>query len=714
MDLPVKWIWLPANKYPDEQATVYSGFCDKTDGNYTVAEFEKIYQFDKKVSKIKLIVSGDTEFRLMCNGSSVATGPAYAGGDFLDKYTVRNDYYAMKTEIALDTSTVSFFARVKMMPTRICEYSKGHGGFMLSALVQFEDGSETTVTTDSGWLVRKNRAYKEPCCYDTRYVVDEYTYAEEIKDIWNIKIAPIAVRKEEKIKPDGNKILINPYDEKEVVLFLDRIYAGFVNVIAKTKGNLFVDITCRELEEEGTFEKFVFSEDDEYTGFHLHSAGNIVVKLRSDSDTMSEIEINLISTFYPADNVGKVMTDDTALNDVLDVCRHTLKICRQLHHLDSPKHCEPLACTGDYYIETLMTLFSFGDMSLSEFDVKRTAIMLENNNGRIFHTTYSLIWVKMLYDVYMFTGNKKNLYECEKALKLLLSRFQGYIGENGLIENPPDYMFVDWIFVDGISMHHPPKALGQTCLNMFYYGALDTAEKIFEEISEYKLAKECENKKTVLKKAINSMLFDEEKGMYFEGLNTETPDELIGNYMPRNVDKRYYMKHSNILAVCFGVCEEDKAESILKKIMSDECPGDVQPYFLHYLLEAVFKTGLQERYTFTILEKWKKPVSNCKKGLVEGFLKPEPTYSFDHSHAWGGTPLYSLPKALLGLEIVKPGLAEINLNPSLLGLQKAMIELPTKYGFITCRLEKGKAPIISHPAEITVNLKKCIKKLLQK
>ena len=45
------------------------------------------------------------------------------------------------------------------------------------------------------------------------------------------------------------------------------------------------------------------------------------------------------------------------------------------------------------------------------------------------------------------------------------------------------------------------------------------------------------------------------------------------------------------------------------------------------------------------------------------FVKPEPTYRFDHSHAWGGTPLYALPKALLGLEIIEPGMAAISLSP---------------------------------------------------
>ena len=40
-----------------------------------------------------------------------------------------------------------------------------------------------------------------------------------------------------------------------------------------------------------------------------------------------------------------------------------------------------------------------------------------------------------------------------------------------------------------------------------------------------------------------------------------------------------------------------------------------------------------------MLERWKAPVAACGKGLVEGFIPPEPSYRFDHSHAWGGTQM---------------------------------------------------------------------------
>lgn len=191
---------------------------------------------------------------------------------------------------------------------------------------------------------------------------------------------------------------------------------------------------------------------------------------------------------------------------------------------------------------------------------------------------------------------------------------------------------------------------------MFYYGALDSAAKIYAVLGKNTLEKAVILKKNSLKSAINSLLFDREKQIYFEGLNTPTSEELLGEWMPQNVQKRYYLKQSNTLAAFFGICDSNTARNIIEKIMNNEIEGELQPYFTHYLLEAVFSNGLREKYTLKIIEKWKAPIRDCQKGLVEGFIAPEPTYSFDHSHAWGGTPLYSLPKALLGLEIAEAGM----------------------------------------------------------
>ena len=191
-----KWIWLPSDKYPNGQKTIYSAFMDSEKGNFTVAEFCRAYSFDKEVRRAELRFSGDTDFRLYLNGEFVATGPAAVGGDFLGNDNPRPDFYATEIEVFPNAKNLEFFAQVKMMPVKICEYSKGHGGFMLSARLTFADGSVSVVATDKTWQARQNLAYYEPYCFDSRIGQDSFVSAEEIDDMWHAKTAPIPPRSE--------------------------------------------------------------------------------------------------------------------------------------------------------------------------------------------------------------------------------------------------------------------------------------------------------------------------------------------------------------------------------------------------------------------------------------------------------------------------------------------------------------------------------------
>ena len=144
------WIWLDPLRYPDAQTTVINGWCDKKPSDYAVCEFVKEYTFTQKIRKVTLTYSGDTEFRLYCNGAFVATGPANPGGDFYISNKVPwPTHYSFTSEMYPDGNTLDFFAWVKMMPVRINEFSMGHGGFMLYGLVEFEDGTTAHLTRRS-------------------------------------------------------------------------------------------------------------------------------------------------------------------------------------------------------------------------------------------------------------------------------------------------------------------------------------------------------------------------------------------------------------------------------------------------------------------------------------------------------------------------------------------------------------------------------------
>ena len=706
-----QWIWLPKDRYPDRQTTVpnvMGGYDIGTLGQYTAVKCEKTYKTGKKISSVHIRTSGDTFFRLYINGRYTASGPASVGGDFLSNDRVRAQHYAVEFTLdeaftGLDAGELDFSAFVRMCPVKEFEFSQTCGGFFLTAHVRFADGTKTVLRTDSDWLMTVLPAHMSPTYYDGTKMPDEPIHAARVTNRWHSLTAPIPSVTETRIDPEGRVVTVAPAQTLETVIPLGMIYTGYPTVDIRTSGLVKVALQCVETcERKGTEENYLFAYDDSYISTVMHSAGKLRVKIINEGREPAELRFGFSVSHYPVDCRALTETDDETLNLVTEVCAHTLKYCRQTLHLDSGRHCEPLACTGDYYIETLMTMYTFGDMRLSAFDVRRTAQLLRYNDGRMFHTTYSLIWVQMLWVVYMLTAEKELLSDCEDALILLLERFERYIGENGIIEYPPDYMFVDWLAPDGISMHHPPKALGQTCLNMFYYGALCTAAKIWDVLDERAMADKQRRSASILHSAIEKHLFDRDRGLFFEGLNTPEREDRVKTMLPQNVEKRYYRKHANVLAAYFGFFDKETNRAILHKIISDDSLGLLQPYFTHFLLEAVYRNGLREEYTLRILEQWKAPVLECPFGLVEGFHKPEEGYGFDHSHAWGGTPAYSLPQALTGLTVLEPGFKKISLDPSLIGLKYARVQIPTPFGMLEIVQKEGSAAELSVPDGIEV------------
>lgn len=704
-----KWIWLPESSYPNDQVCQYRAGI--TDAGYTVVSITKEYEFCKRIQSVELHFSGDTFFRLFCNGRYVATGPATVGGDFLPTKGPYDWYYFTACELRKERfpdfghGKLSFSALVRKSPVKGCDFSKGHGGFCLTGRVYFEDGSVTDIFTDETWRIKRENAYVRPNCYNENIPNETEVYAEAFPDIWNAQLAPIPPCTEYEMKPiKGRNYRVAPHSEVRVEIEFDKIYAGYIYL--QVQSSIYAKLHYYETSVCNAQEEIRLISDREYRGIDFHSVGRIEAILRNDGEEVSEGEISLIVTHYPIEQTATTKTSDRQLNEVFEVCSHSLKYCRQTHHLDSPLHCEPLACTGDYYIETLMTVFTFGDLRLSKFDVQRTAELFRSQDGRIFHTSYSLIWTLMLWDVYRYTGDVRLLEENKDALGILLKRFSGYIGENGLLEKAPNYMFVDWLNPDGIDLHHPPKALGQTCLNMFYYGALQTAAKIYERVDMQSMVMDCKDRAEKLRQAMLEWLWDAEKGLFFEGLNTPTAEELVCDLMPQNIEKRYYRKHGNILATYFGVFDKAMNRKILNKVMSDNSLGKVQPYFMHFLLEAIYRNDLREDYTLKLLEEWKPFIVECPKGLPEGFHKPNDEYVFDHSHAWAGTPAYALPLALTGFEMIKAGFEEICFSPCLLGLVFAEVEIPTPKGMIKVILQKDRQPQITVPKGIKYSLMK--------
>lgn len=694
MDQNAKWIWLGKAKHPDLQTAPPTYYCDR-DGydGYCVAEFTRDYRFDLPAKKLNIDICADTSYRLWINGAYVGSGPVYSGGDNSSTVAADRRFYS-SYELPTDRKTLSFRVLVRKNPVIMAESSAGVGGLILSCRIYYGDDTVGSVYTDETWNVRVLPSRKSET--ETDYTLDppDRETAEPISYPVPLYKSPIPNLTEEQVFPENKAMYIcPPHSRARFCVDFDRIYSAYL-LFSCDGDDYTVTAGASENEDEPyQTEKITAKGSLEYFSKQYASYGKAIFDVENNGERDVKIsEVSLLYRHYPVTRRGTFSCSDDDVNAVWELCVKTLEICRQDLHLDSPRHREPLGCTGDYYIQSLMEYYAFGDTALTRFDIVRTGNYLLQNDGRMFHTSYSLIWIMMIYDYYMYTGDTSVFPETEAAMEKLLERFSGYVGKKGVIDSAPNYMFLDWINVGGFDLHHPPRALGQAALNAFYYRALDLASRIYAICGNNKLRSKYRIAADAVKASFNACFYDESRGLYFAGLGGKRRNEE-NEWLPENVGKKYYLRQVNALAVLFEICDTSVAKKLAERVVADKTLGDVQPYFMHYIFDVAYKYGLFEKYGMDMILRWKPLVEECPKGLAEGWGE----FKGDHSHAWGGTPAYQLPRAFLGLEMVGAGFSEIRLSPKLFGTAFADISVPTPYGDIKCKLARGKAPVIDVP-----------------
>ncbi len=692
-----KFIWLDSSLYPEYQS-----------GKFCIVEFKKeIYS----ESPIEIEICAHSRYLLYINGEYVGRGPISVGGDFLNPEINEPYYDRYKTGFS---GKIEIKALVTSVPTVLTEYDFGVSGFWISV----SSLGNLIAQADESWEARLLAERKDILYTDYTEKAHAANKASFIDKQFCLLPSQLPHLDEEKILPiDFDKIVVESGKSVKTCLYFDKIYSAYPHIAIKCDSKCKINITSSENGVGGKISETVVTDRTvHHFSPRMRSIGQIELEIFNEGISPVTIEnVYIDYVHYPVYEEGKFTSSDKLINKIYDICIHTLKICRQTIHLDSPTHQEHLACTGDYLIQSLIEYTSLNDGTLAKEDIKRTANLLRIQDGRIFHTTYSLMFPWWIHEHYMHTGDSEVI--CKKEIKLLLNRFDTYVSqENGLIEYAPDYMFVDWVvascdrdeFLDGgnmmshgkmcgYSLHHPPKALGQSVLCMYYYNALVKIAELYKIEKDTKSAEECMKKAEKMKNAINAHLFDSEKGLYVGGLNTPNRVEE-NNWLPENTKTVYYLKQANVLAVLFGIAPKEKCVSILEYVVKDLSKLEMQPYFYHFLLNALYNEGLFDKYGMSLVRRYESLLAKCDKGLSEAWEN----MNCDYSHAWGATPAYTLKRALSGLEILEPSYKRIRLNPQLFDLEFADFEITTPYGKIEISMKKGEKSIIKAPKGIEI------------
>ena len=691
----MKWIWLSKENFPNYQKCRYTNFC-KDEYETCVSKFVKKLEISKEISNAQIKISADTKYLLKINGQVVLRGPAEVGGDYGNKEPLGYWFFDREdiTEyLKMGENTVEVFVRLGIAVQ--ADYSMGHGGLSAELTLKYSDGTKEIIETDKTWKSGIAKEFHNPTkaqsggmIYDSGEKETELFTSDEICDIWhaeekpldnleciNLKHKKLYTYYKDRITEKDGEIIISEGCPVTFTLDFGKVYSFYLNFKAADENRQEYSVYYEEILGFIVREELLLSSGKiSYNGLALQTGRYIRITTRSIA-APTHLKITMDTMQYPVSDSGTFSCNDEFLNKLFNQGKHITKINRQSYHMDSPFHQEALGCTGDYMIESLINYYTFGETKLTRLDIIRTARLLVKKHGIMFHTSYSLLWTEMLWDYYMYSGDSKIFFETADALHILLKRFLTYIGKSGIIEDAPNYMFIDWVNVGDYNLHHPPKVLGQGAMTAFLYRALINGNRICVVMGDdvnAKLYKKCADK---IKTAFNAHLFNEEKGLYIDGKNDKKYEPTA--WLPY-AEGEYYSQHTNSLAVLYGIADKNYLKPIMEKVINDTSLIQAQPYFYHFILNAVSKAGLFDKYGVELLYKWKGISDEADGGYKETFDMK----SSDYSHAWGATPTYQMPSKILGITPKAPGFSEFDFNPNMCGLKWIKGTIPTPLGLI--------------------------------
>jgi len=732
------WIWLNQKEYPEFQESVFSVFCEmKQQHKHAVALFRKVVVLDNGIESIQAWVSADLKYRLYVNGTMVGRGPAETAGDYAfadppqfwyyDRYDLSNNFYPGVNVIT---------AEVVLQPDDMADYSIGHGGFLFEAKVDYADGRSSRIVSDDSWRGAIGRAFAshfrnpfaghghanlyhaglEPvgwheADFDDGSWPKADVFAAVPDSRWKLLPSEIPPLLEARVQ--AKKVII-PFEQQRsriesadsmlsdddtftsissgspVTFWLDfgKEYAGHLCFLIEGAKDTKLRIEYQEIAgKTDRYSDYIMRDGlQEFECFHLDAFEHVKVTVSSFWGKPMKI-YNICCNFrsYPVCYRGNFNCSDELLNQIWLVGRWTNQLCMQAYHLDSPIHQEPVACTGDYLIESLMNYYTFGDKWLVRQDLLRMGYHLRQTGGIMFCGSYSLIWTEWLADYCRYTGDVSLLQEMMPIVDvLLLQLYESYKSQPGLIDNPPNYIFMDWVIVGNHNLHNPPKAMGQAYLNAFYYRALQNAARFCKILGRASEAEHYLQLAEETKAAFNRHFWNEEKGLYIDGLNDPDLPSKRPWAAPGNVQGTYYSQHTNSLAVLYDLAPREKQAEIMRKVIEDSTLAQAQPYFMHFVLEALHHAGEFGKFGLDQMRRWKSLLAEHPSSLKEAWYG-----DFDFSHAWGGTPTYQLPAKILGVTPLEPGFEVLTIEPVFGDLYWAEGRIPTPRGTVGVSWQKN-------------------------
>jgi hypothetical protein len=388
-------------------------------------------------------------------------------------------------------------------------------------------------------------------------------------------------------------------------------------------------------------------------------------------------DLHGIFTAFPFQEKARFSSDLPWLADMWKMNWRVARLCAFETYFDTPYY-EQLQYVGDTRIQALVSLYMTGDdrlvrQAITHFDQSRipdgiTASRYPSALGQ-YIPTFSLLWVAMVHDYWMHRDDPQYVRALIPGIRGVLAWYERHLDEAaGLLGRMPWWSFVDWANEWRLGVPPGVQDGHSTMVTLQFAYALQRAADLEDALG---LPAEGARDRALAGKllaAARASAWDAGRGLF-----KDAPEGSA------------FSQQTNTMAVLVDAVPAADQRAVVEKILSDASLVQATYYYSFYVLEALRKAGLADRYVER-LGPWKEMLA---LGLTTTAEKPEPTRS--DSHAWAAHPNYGLLATVLGVRPDAPGFRSVRIAPHLGPLQRAEGRIPHPRGDIEVRLARSGA-----------------------
>lgn len=447
---------------------------------------------------------------------------------------------------------------------------------------------------------------------------------------------------------DGDKVVIRAAEElangAEGVLDPD------TEIRYKTRANCVYD------------EEVILAEGENHITQYDYKAFRYTELIFPEDDEL--MTVTATARNHPFDENACVLdTSDKVLSDVFGICKHGVKLGSQEVYVDCPGR-EKGQYAGDLTITSASQMWLTGSTDLFVKAVRNQCESAFIDDGLMAVTPgsymqeiadYSLQFPILALRYYDFTGDRAGLVKLIGVCDKLLTSFERFQRDDGLLEGVDKWNLVDWpsnLRDDyDFELTNPIGKGVHNVINAFYIGAVICTEKLISLAGI-----DLDNSVDGSARRSDALIEAYERAFW-------RPEQML--YADSETSGHASL-HSNVLPLYFGFARTEAHPHIADLIRRRGFSSGV--YMSYFTMKALARVGLYSDIWNMITSvgenSWYNMVREGNTACIEAWGKDK-KWNTSLCHPWASAPVSVLIEDLVGISPREPGFKDISVHPHL-------------------------------------------------